>query len=104
MWEIDDILRVKQFEDMIDEYGVTPSGELKVRHTYFTDSMRRMCGETFTIKSIVDNYNGEPRYYSREGIECRINGYAPWVIRDWMLEPQHGRISVSADEIMSLYE
>lgn len=101
MWKIDDILRVKQFEDMVDEYGVTRFGEPKVRNTYFSDSMRYMCGKTFTIK-FIDTHNGEPRYHSYERIER--SGQYSWVIRGWMLEPQHNCISVSADEIMSLYE
>lgn len=62
-YQVGDILRIRQWDDMANEYGCTPYGSIHCNFM-FTREMRCMCGEIFTVKEITND-----RYYSEEGIE-----------------------------------
>ena len=98
-----DRLRVRQWEDMEAEFGLTKYGNIKadieyidesgVLHTsneMFTDGLRALCGHTFTV-SEINRYNSFINDYDAEEPE-----FDDWVIEAWMLEPDVG--SVDSDE------
>ena len=101
--KIGDRLRVRQWEDMAAEYGLTGSGFIEAEieredengnllesNETFTDSMRALCGHTFTV-SEINRYNSFINDYDAEEPE-----FDDWVIEAWMLEPDVG--SVDSDE------
>lgn len=101
--KIGDRLRVRQWEDMAAEYGLTRSGFIKAEieredengillksNETFTDEMRALCGHTFTV-SEINRYNSFINDYDAEEPE-----FDDWVIEAWMLEPDVG--SVDSDE------
>lgn len=64
---VGDVLRIREWDDMVKEFGVDGSF-IKVPFT-FTNSMRYLCGQTFTVYSI-SRYSG--KLHSVEGIEERF--------------------------------
>lgn len=98
-----DRLRVRQWEDMAAEYGLTKfdsiraeieredeNGNLLRSNETFTDEMRALCGHTFTV-SEINRYNSFINDYNAEEPE-----FDDWTIEAWMLEPAVG--SVDSDE------
>ena len=74
--KIGDRLRVREWEDMAEEFGAV--GDEIACDLTFTQSMRYMCGMPFTVEEISSDSR---RFFSKEGIEwC-------WNITSDMLEP-----------------
>lgn len=76
-FEIGDLVRVRDWEDMAAEYGTKP-GTTYINCPYwvFTDRMRDYCGMVFTVSEKVPRvhtlcYNGS----GNEHIPWRITGY-----------------------------
>ena len=101
--KIGDRLRVRQWEDMAAEYGLTGYGFIKAEieredengnllksNESFTDVMRDLCGHTFTV-SEINRYDSFINDYDAEEPE-----FDDWTIEAWMLEPDVG--SVDSDE------
>lgn len=76
---IGDKLRVRDWDDMVAEFGLDDGENIPCDASFITE-MRGLCGKQFTVKEIHrgDGYN---TYHSEEGIEKLI---------DW-------RYSISAD-------
>lgn len=70
-----DILCIRQWDDMVDEFGLSKYG-LEVAGYLFLPEMMHLCGELFTVDKIY-----EDRITSVERIE------RPWYITYGMLEP-----------------
>lgn len=59
-FKVGDRVRVKQWDDMVKEFGLTDNGHIpftKTCGTIFVDGMKHLCGRTATITSI--NYDTE---------------------------------------------
>lgn len=60
---------IRDWDDMMEEYGENPYGNVKCRFT-FTDEMEQFCGQQHTIKEIIDGEvkfvhpDPEMKYYS----------------------------------------
>lgn len=51
---VGDRLRIRQWDDMADEYGLNDWGEIKCK-LVFVDPMRDLCGIEFTVDEISDD-------------------------------------------------
>lgn len=74
--KIGDRLRVREWEDMVEEFG--DDGYDIACDLTFTQNMRYMCGRPFTVEEISTDSR---RFFSKEGMEWR------WSISADMLEP-----------------
>lgn len=97
---IGDILRIRQWNDMVNEYGTTDWNEdyyycmIQVNpRIKFWRKMKYICGKTFTVSEIGDvqvESDRMKRYFSKEGVEdtdFATNRCYPWFICAEMLEP-----------------
>lgn len=87
---IGDVLRIRQWDDMANEFGVNALGSIDCR-CCFTTEMIHMCGKQFTVSNIYEDY-GETIYNSMEGVEYDLDGIEfdeddTWDISADMLEP-----------------
>lgn len=98
---IGDVLRIRQWSDMVGEYGTTDLDEdyyycmIQVSpRIRFWRKMRYICGKTFTVSEIEEIQVESDKvkvYFSEEGVEetdFTINNCYPWYICAEMLEPQ----------------
>lgn len=48
---VGDVLRVRQWDDMVREFGIYADGYIRIanKSTNFSPSMRRYCGQIFTV-------------------------------------------------------
>ena len=77
---IGDVLRIRQWEDMEAEFGVSPDGDIPCADT-FTEYMRELCGRTFTVKAVHEYPSARSDYDAEEPEFDR------WLISADMLEP-----------------
>lgn len=78
---IGDRLRIRQWDDMAREFGLTGTGHINCIFS-FNSKMRPLCGREFTVSDITLGGG----FVSKEGIEYeRDNGR--WSISADMLEP-----------------
>ena len=62
-FNIGDRVRVLEWREMEDLYGIDPYGDIDINHVVnFTAGMKHLCGVEATIISI-DKYCDVPRYY-----------------------------------------
>lgn len=99
---IGDVLRIRQWDDMVDEFGIDTDGDIRFYiwtgidsiPVFFYSTLKYLCGQTFTIdkiKSISDGYF----YYSKENIEHA----GRWIITADMLEPfEEDELETATDE------
>ena len=59
-FKVGDKLRIREWDDMKSEFGLNSSGNISCRFT-FTQEMKRLCGENFTVRKI-----GGDHFYSEE--------------------------------------
>lgn len=78
-YKIGDKLRIRQWDDMVAEFGFDLGGNIDCCFR-FTPSMRRLCGSEFTVYRI-DGTGGAAAYKSEEGVESQFSISAD------MLEP-----------------
>ena len=82
-YKVGDELRIREWDDMANEFGLNGSGNIKILPA-FTKSMEYLCGEKFTVSRIVGSC-----YFSFEEIEyTRNDGNNYWAITEKMLEPR----------------
>lgn len=74
-FEVGDRCRIRQWDDMQAEFGLTYSGDIRCKFT-FTKPMRGLCGSPFTVRA--KTLGGD--YYAEENI------YGGWAISADMLE------------------
>lgn len=97
---IGDVLRIRQWSDMVDEYGTTYWDEdyyycmIQVSpRIRFWRKMRYICGKTFTVLEIEEIQVESDKvqiYFSEEGVEktdFATNRCQSWIICAEMLEP-----------------
>ena len=51
-----DKVRVREWDDMAEEFGVTKNGDINTPIVTFAQSMKRLCKKVVTIKCVYDNY------------------------------------------------
>ena len=78
---IGDRLRIRQWEDMELEFGLSNLGDIKCEY-YFAKNMRYLCGRPFTIRAEETGYQSE----EREEL-CHDAPGGRWKISADMLEP-----------------
>lgn len=79
---IGDVLRIRQWDDMVDEFGLKPSGDIGCGGV-FVKNMKCLCGKQFTVSSVeYGNYRSDERVERIIG-QCR----KMWRITADMLEP-----------------
>ena len=85
-----DVLRVRQWDDMAEEFGMRFGAISVSPNTDFNSTMRYMCGSVFTVAAILPEPESDDCYYrSFEGVENDRDGYDHWYITAGMLEPYH---------------
>lgn len=105
---VGDILRIRSYEDMVEEYGCDSYGIIYSDGFCFSDVMRELCGRQFTVSEIGhDEWVPGTFFLSKEGIECYgdDDGWH-WYIPAWMLEPYEDEEDLECatdDEIMLLF-
>lgn len=62
--------RIREWEDLADEFGVDEYGDIPECDASFTEGMRHLCGELFTVAAAYPSANGGYfNYDSEEGVE-----------------------------------
>lgn len=79
-YKVGDELRVREWDDMAAEFGISDTGSINCKFT-FTKWMSTMCGKNFTVRKIF----ADGSFRSVEGVE-HINGWTYNISED-MLEP-----------------
>lgn len=104
---IGDVLRIRQWDDMANEFGINERGSIDCR-CGFTTAMIHMCGKQFTVSNIYEDY-GETIYNSEECVEYDLDGIVfveddTWDISADMLElyVEEKEWEVADDEDMKL--
>lgn len=94
------VLRIRQWDDMANEFGINALGSIDCR-CCFTTEMIHMCGTQFTVKNIYKDNCGIC-YRSFEGGENE-RPFGHWYISADMLEPfAEDDFEVANDEDMKL--
>lgn len=64
------LCRIREWEDLAEEFGVDPFGDIPECDASFTEEMRYMCGKLFTVASVYPSATRQYHYYrSEEGVE-----------------------------------
>ena len=96
-FQIGDELRIRSWEDMAEEFGVTEQNFIRCSEgIVFISSMRHMCGKRFVVRSINNN-----RYKSVDNVECGC------IITASMLEYDMDNINIEKitdDEFLNIIE
>lgn len=81
-FNIGDMLRIREWVDMSQEFGEDEYGGIKCKF-YFPTEMGALCGQPFTVRDIKDEH-----YYSVEETEFmdRSEWDGPWSVSSDMLE------------------
>lgn len=90
-YKVGDKVRVRQWDDMVKEYGFIDSVErdIYIPDCTFVNSMKKFCGSVVTISNIVSNNN---RYLIKEDDHL-------WYWIDEMFEPYKVTLARQADFI-----
>lgn len=80
-------LRIRQWEDMADEFGYITENDINVPDFCFIRSMDKLCGKEFTVLDRYTSADGRTYYRSQEGIEKNVYSTGFWYITAGMLEP-----------------
>lgn len=81
--EIGDKLRIREWDDMAEEFGKDELGRIRTR-ARFLPKMRELCGSPFTVADKLNHYAGIWVYISSEDYET-IN-HSTFLITSDMLE------------------
>ena len=79
-FQIGDVCRIREWDDMEREFGLTGTGSINCPVLRFIRDMRYLCGKTFIIDKILRYGDGTSYYSSTENIE------GTYYITDYMLE------------------
>jgi hypothetical protein len=75
----DDIVTIRTWDDMAEEYGLNESGEIKTPRITILKSMKQFCGNSYVVKEV--HYTSDRRTYSFYGCHfyfpiCALVGYS----------------------------
>ena len=92
LFQVGDIVRIREWDDMEDEFGVGSNGEIMC-NGIFTSSMRDLCGLKFQIASIDDirkfksgRYGYIVHFEKKEKLRTSGRIWTPMITNE-MLEP-----------------
>lgn len=76
----DDIVTIRTWDDMAEEYGLNESGEIKTPRITILKSMKRFCGNSYVVKEVHNT--SDRRMYSFYGFHyifpiCALASYSP---------------------------
>ena len=75
-FSIGDVVIIRDYNDMVEEYGADSDGDIFCDGTYFLDEMKYLCGNAFTISDI----DGDQVYFEDiDGFDVdeeSLDGYA----------------------------
>lgn len=103
---VGDVLRIKEWDDMVAEYGVDKEGDIKIPgdalSIWFMGKNKDMCGRIFTVRAKMHGvYN--MFYYSEENVEYDPEARRQYIITCNMLEPFTGdEYELATDEDISM--
>ena len=74
-----DIVTIRTWDDMAEEYGLNESGEIKTPRITILKSMKQFCGHSYIVKEVY--YTPDRRTYSFYGFPyifpiCALVGYS----------------------------
>ena len=78
-FQIGDKLRIRQWDDMVKEFGVDNNGNIPCTFS-FSEPMKALCGQPFTVSSIIP-FGDQSEYRRKEAPSI------PYMISSDMLEP-----------------
>lgn len=58
MFQVGDVVRVRSWDDMKDEFGLDADGNINCRFS-FTRAMRKMCGKLYHVSKVEQDGLGE---------------------------------------------
>lgn len=87
-YNVGDVLQIRQWDDMVAEFGFNEHGSIAVPHS-FTQDMRGLCGQRFTVAGLYD-FN-DKIYKAEEDI------FQGWSIGEEMLEPYLQELEIVSD-------
>ena len=102
---IGDVLRIRQWDDMVDEFKQDIDGYLRFNigvssdpiPVFFPPQLKYLCGKTFTVNKIK-SVGGGYFYSSKENVERR-DRVGRYVIVADMLEPlEEKELEIATDE------
>lgn len=103
-FRVGDVCRVRDWGDMLAEFGVDSTGRINTFFFRFISEMKHLCGKIFTIKEVDNSWGSITTYLSEEGVENHESGHT-WMITADMLEPfavtQESDIDLDFDLILS---
>ncbi len=75
-----DIVTIRTWDDMAEEYGLNRYGEIKTLHIPISQNMKRFCGLSYIVKEVY--YTSDRRTYSFYGFPyifpiCALASYSP---------------------------
>ena len=82
IFQVGDICKIREWDDMEQEFGLTEWGAIRTGSASFPNNMRYLCGKRFTVSGVPEN--GRSTYNSEEGVEGTPTGQ--WIITANMLE------------------
>ena len=83
-----DCVVFKDWDEMVDEYGIDPGSDCIDVPFMFSEPMRYLCGQVVHIKEIgVDAQTGNIEITTVEGVEGHGSEGRTWFISDAMLKP-----------------
>ena len=101
---VGDVLRIKEWDDMVDEFEVDGDGDVKIwgrRNVpvWFFYKNKEICGQVFTVKAV--EHLPHTYYRSEENVESDSNDYC--IITCDMLEPfTDDEYELATDEDISM--
>lgn len=87
-YNVGDVLQIRQWDDMVAEFGVDESGSIEVPH-HFVPEMRGLCGQRFTV---AGSYDFDDKIYKAEE-----DIFQQWSIDEEMLEPYPQELETVSD-------
>lgn len=79
-YNVGDRVVIRDWDDMAEEYGLTPYSENINCNRYFTTGMRYLCGREFTIKAI--DYDGYVEFEENNDWNYHIDMIRPAYHKD----------------------
>lgn len=75
-----DIVTIRTWDDMAEEYGLNESGEIKTPRITILKSMKQFCGYSYIVKEVYNT--SDRRMYSFYGFRyifpiCALTSYSP---------------------------
>lgn len=103
---VGDVLRIKEWDDMVAEYGVDQEGDIKIPcdtlSIWFMGKNKDMCGRIFTVKTKTHGVY-YTFYYSEENVEYDPEVRRQRTITCNMLEPfTDDEYELATDEDISM--